>query len=550
VYTSLGTALLHLNGEYNPTADAGADDETCSDTPYMLSGSATNYESVLWETTGDGTFDDATLLTATYTPGPSDISSGIATLTLNAYAVAPCGNHAADDMVLLIQDAPTSDAGPDVDICEINSHQLSGSATNYSSVEWSTSGDGTFDDNTLLNATYTPGPGDISAGSATLTLTANAISPCSNSATDDMILGIQAMPTANAGADDDVCEGQSYTLNGSATDYNTVLWSSAGDGTFDDPTILNATYTPGISDINSGSVVLTLTAYAISPCSSGETDNMVLGIQQLPTAGAGPDESICEGESHTLSGSGLNYDYVEWTTAGDGTFDNPNLLNATYTPGPGDIDNGSVELTITAYAIAPCTVNFLDAMTLTIDGLPDVPATPTGPTDVDVHVTPTSVYEISPPTPGAITYSWTLFPDDAGNLVGSGITATVTWNAAFHGFAYIKAFAHNPCGSTVSDSLEVFVYNSVGIWDDPSKDANCMIMPNPNNGSFRIEISGISADVNLVLMASDSRVVDTRKLTQNGIKKAEYNYENIPKGLYFLRIYNDNLSLIRKVIIR
>ena len=44
-------------------------------------------------------------------------------------------------------------------------------AANYSSVEWATSGDGTFNDISLLNAEYTPGISDISAGTVTLTFT-------------------------------------------------------------------------------------------------------------------------------------------------------------------------------------------------------------------------------------------------------------------------------------------------------------------------------------------------------------------------------------------
>ncbi|MCK5765626.1 MAG: hypothetical protein KAH26_06575, partial [Bacteroidales bacterium] len=59
VFTSLGTALGSLDGVLSPSADAGADDETCEDTPYTLSGIATNQDYVEWTTDGDGTFDDA-----------------------------------------------------------------------------------------------------------------------------------------------------------------------------------------------------------------------------------------------------------------------------------------------------------------------------------------------------------------------------------------------------------------------------------------------------------------------------------------------------------
>ncbi|MCK5337327.1 MAG: hypothetical protein KAJ50_00900, partial [Bacteroidales bacterium] len=177
VYVSLGTAVLSLSGITSPTADAGADDDVCETDSYTLSGAATDYSSVTWTTSGDGTFDNANILGATYTPGSGDISSGTVTLTLTAYAIAPCTDDASDDMVLSIQDAATADAGADADVCEGSSYQLSGAATNHSAVLWSTAGTGTFDDASLLDATYTPSAADITAGSVVLTLTASPIAP-------------------------------------------------------------------------------------------------------------------------------------------------------------------------------------------------------------------------------------------------------------------------------------------------------------------------------------------------------------------------------------
>ncbi|MCX6267336.1 MAG: T9SS type A sorting domain-containing protein [Bacteroidetes bacterium] len=62
--------------------------------------------------------------------------------------------------------------------------QLNGFATNYSSVSWATSGDGTFNNNGILNATYFPGTNDKIIKTFNLTLTANAISPCTSNISD------------------------------------------------------------------------------------------------------------------------------------------------------------------------------------------------------------------------------------------------------------------------------------------------------------------------------------------------------------------------------
>jgi hypothetical protein len=435
VFTSLGTALAGLSGIYSPTANAGPDDTSCEDSPYTLSGSATNQQSVLWTTAGDGTFNNPAQLNATYTPGSGDITNGSALLTLTAYAISPCDDHATDNMQLNIQVLPGVDAGSDDMVCEDASYTLSGSATNQQSVLWSTSGDGTFDDPTLLNATYTPGSGDIGQGSVTLSLTAFAIAPCGDDATDSMFLEIQELPEADAGDDGQVCESDSYTLGGSATNYASVLWTSAGDGTFDDPTLLNATYTPGSDDISNGSVILTLTADAIAPCGSDASDSMTLSIQQLPTTNAGPDDDICEGDTYTMNGAALNQASVLWTTAGDGSFDDPSLLNAVYNPGTGDISNGSVLLTLTAFAIAPCAGDATDDMLLLLQPAPEMPETPEGPTEVDLHFTTSSDYETQ--SANAEAFEWFLTPGTAGSISGNGNTATVSWNASFHGYAYV-----------------------------------------------------------------------------------------------------------------
>ncbi|RLB98172.1 MAG: hypothetical protein DRH90_22280, partial [Deltaproteobacteria bacterium] len=297
-------------------------------------------------------------------PSSADITAGSVVLTLTATASAPCTGNASDDMTLSIYDQPTANAGADDDVCAGDSYTLSGSATHQGSVLWTTGGTGTFDDASLLAATYTPSAADITAGSVVLTLTAIAVPPCGTNASDDMTLSIQAGPTAGAGADDDICEGDSYLLSGSATNQASVLWTTGGTGTFDDASLLAATYTPSSADITAGSVVLTLTATATAPCAGNASDDMTLSIQAGPIANAGPDDVVDSGSTYTLSGAASGQSSVTWTTAGDGTFDDASLLAATYTPGTSDLDFGSVVLTLTANATAPCSTPDADDMTL------------------------------------------------------------------------------------------------------------------------------------------------------------------------------------------
>jgi gliding motility-associated-like protein len=71
---------------YNqPVAFAGLPETICPDSPYTLANATAQYYSaLLWASSGDGTFDDATILKPVYTPGPNDMSLGTVTLTITA----------------------------------------------------------------------------------------------------------------------------------------------------------------------------------------------------------------------------------------------------------------------------------------------------------------------------------------------------------------------------------------------------------------------------------------------------------------------------------
>ncbi|MEZ5083368.1 MAG: T9SS type A sorting domain-containing protein [Bacteroidales bacterium] len=172
-----------------PTAFAGEDETICSNTLFETSPSAFFYSSVHWETSGDGIFQNANILEAKYLRGNNDIANGGVTLTLTAYGFEP-GWEASDDIFLTINDEPEANAGQNFTILSNEVAMLEGLAENYSSVEWSTNGDGAFNNSALLDAIYTPGANDISSGQVQLTLTAYPIEPCEEDDSDNLSLTI------------------------------------------------------------------------------------------------------------------------------------------------------------------------------------------------------------------------------------------------------------------------------------------------------------------------------------------------------------------------
>jgi hypothetical protein len=109
---------------------------------------------------------------------------------------------------------------------------------------------------------------------------------CNNyNAVDIMTLTITPLPVVDAGLSATICASGTHTLSGTQPDCGSILSSTSGDGTFNNPNSLVALYTPGSGDIATGSVMLTLTGFGGGSC-SGETDvdQMTLTIDPMPTA--------------------------------------------------------------------------------------------------------------------------------------------------------------------------------------------------------------------------------------------------------------------------
>lgn len=269
---------MTLNISSSPEAYAGSDATTCSDVPYGLDeATAVNEVSVLWMTSGDGSFSDNQILNPVYMPGTEDAVNGMVTLTFTVSGSNAC-DDAMDDIELTLVSAATALAGDDDIACTNEPYVFANAAAeNYTGLMWTTSGDGAFDDATSMMPAYTPGNEDISNGEVTITLTAQGYEGCGD-ASSDVMLTIEQAPEVFAGEDNAILPGSAYTIQDAEVMYQDMLmWSTSGDGAFDDASIVNTTYTPGASDIEAKEVVLTLTAEGAELC--GEVmDELMLSI--------------------------------------------------------------------------------------------------------------------------------------------------------------------------------------------------------------------------------------------------------------------------------
>ena len=174
---------MHVTIDPITLVNAGADQSVCASSPRVqLQGSVTGAVSGGAWTGGSGTFSPGrNVLNPSYTPSPAEIAAGSVTLTLtSANAGRPCP-PASDQVTIAIYPVATIQAGADQITCATSPQvQLSGVVGGAASGGTWSGGGGSFAPNPgVPNPIYSPTPGEIAAGSVTLTYTSNdPAGPC------------------------------------------------------------------------------------------------------------------------------------------------------------------------------------------------------------------------------------------------------------------------------------------------------------------------------------------------------------------------------------
>lgn len=278
-------------------------------------------------------------------------------------------------------------------------------------------------------------------------------------------------PTANAGSDLFICEGSTVQLNGFAGNFTSLLWSTSGDGTFDDATILQPVYTPGANDIQNQQATLTLSVYGTTQVD----DDLLLTINAAAIADAGDDFEACDNGAVVLEQAYVeNQESVLWASDGDGTFDDATLLQPQYTPGTADVNLGFVTLTLQANGIGACP-SVSDEVMVTFISLPEIPEIPTGADTTQYNLeTPYTTNIVA----GATEYQWQVLPEGSAEIVSDGDNnALITFLVKFE-TVEVSAMAINSCGQTEwSSPMFVYVDYTNGLDNPQEKDFS--IFPNP-----------------------------------------------------------------------
>ncbi len=306
------------------------------------------------------------------------VSAGGEALTFEL-TVEDDGGLTATDTVIVnvsnVNQAPTADSGPDQTVGEAESVTLDGSNSTdpdgtIVGYSWTQTGGVAVSLSDPLSAQPVFTAPDVGPGGASLTFQLTVTDDGGLQASDSCIVNVSWVnlaPTADAGIDLTVGEGVLVVLDGSGSSdpddgIASYLWNqTAGTSvTLSDPTSQAPQFTAPYVGVAGEALTFQLTVTDSGGLS--DTDTVIINVSDLnqaPTADAGSDQAVEEGEVVTLSGSG--------SSDVDGTIDS---YAWTQTSGPSVSlsDPSSEAPTFSAPSVGPSGASLTFQLTVTDDG--------------------------------------------------------------------------------------------------------------------------------------------------------------------------------------
>lgn len=227
-----------------------------------------------WSTTGNGTLQNMGGITPQYIPSLADAGTTVL-LTYNVISNNSCSPQSLTGTIgIVVAPIPVALAGSSATICangtEIN---IPGTQALNGIISWTTTGNGSLSDTTVLSPTYTTtlaDTGDTLLFTMTVTDT-SCTNPLSDTAQFQLFVDpIGINPAINAFAGQDVTIGLGDSIQLEATGVAITTWNWSPGSELNDSTIFN----PIASPIDSTAFILTV--YDINGCI--DTDTLLVNV--------------------------------------------------------------------------------------------------------------------------------------------------------------------------------------------------------------------------------------------------------------------------------
>ena len=315
--------------------------------------------SVGWTSSGTGRFISSTrgVNNPSYLPSALDKANGFVNLTISVTPLGQCSDIVTKSFRLNFIKSPIISAGPDLTKCG-ERFQISGAtaqAGTYSNLLWTSSGTGTFEDDTVPNPFYIPSNSDIQNGlPITLTLTATPISPCvaTTASVSSLRLNLVKSPVITVVNQADICEyNTNVTVLGTIIEnQSSFVWSSTTGTIISDIRARQPRVTPSLVDINQGFMDLTITAQN-DVCSLPVSRTVRININRRPVLRVGTTITVCihDGSISPIV-STFDSTVLDATVTGlpNGLYGDYNVISKTFTISGTPTSLGSYPYTISS----------------------------------------------------------------------------------------------------------------------------------------------------------------------------------------------------------
>ena len=410
--------------------------------------------------------------------------------------------------------------------------------------------------------------GQFDPAAGTQTITYDYTDPYGCPYSTNATITVNSAPTVGAGVDQAMCDGDDVILNG----------SGAVSYTWDNSVMDGVAFNPAL-----GTVVYTVTGTDANGCM--DTDDVSVTVNALPVVDAGADQTVCDGDDVTLSGSGtVSYTWDNSVT--DGVAFTPAVGTIVYTvtgtDANGCMNTDDASVTVNALPAVNAgvdqTVCAGDDVTLSgsgavsytwdnsvTDGVAFTPAvgtvvyTVTGTDangcmntdDVSVTVNPIPTVAFAALSNACVTHApitLTQGTPAGGTYSGTGVSGG-SFNPATAGVGtHTITYTVTQSGCEGSAQSSITVDACLGIESESVQTLS--IFPNPATSELNVVFENTAAtDVRVVMETTDGKIVYQTAAKALSVFNDKINVSDFSNGIYFIRIESGAASLVQRVIL-
>jgi len=365
----------------------------------------------------------------THTVSPSDTSFYKLVVKDNA-----TNQESEHKFKIIVKEDPILNLEEETKICRTsNTYTVENTvAKDYSKIEWYSSSKGEFLNKNILNPTYKISELDKTKGSVVLYAVLEPLDGVFKRVQDYKKVYISKDVSISFENDTEIiCANKDDELEISARVNNyeegSIVWSKdQGSGQIIGSTNLK-TVKYKVGEYESSGIILKICADSKDPCTNQVCKNKNISILPAPTVNNPNTRKRCENQNIPINGVASNYSKIEWTSSGNGIFDNKDVFSTNYNLGSSDIINGQVYLTLTAYTNAQCSnqnITASKAIDVTVIKLPSASLS-SHTNNQTINLVTGNTIEISANFLNTSSKSWSVVSQNGviqGELDGESIT--------------------------------------------------------------------------------------------------------------------------------